>query len=130
MLGTIDGGLGFRLSSALSLHGRHGSNWPVGLGKSPTESSVASCGWSTSASASVWVEFKRVPHAAPVSPGAPPEEVLALAEQFEQERNQELKGLGHKRRDSVTTASAVDSDLESAVKVAVMPKRASRPAND
>ncbi|EXJ57491.1 hypothetical protein A1O7_07839 [Cladophialophora yegresii CBS 114405] len=119
MLGIVDGGLGFRLSSTLG--GPHwNEGWKIAYGI------VGGVVWCVYAAVCiVWVELKKVPRAAPPSPGAPPEEVVALAQQ-----DQDVGDKSERPKTAETvvtvTASAVDSDVESARTLPVTPRRPSR----
>jgi hypothetical protein len=120
MLGIIDGGLGFRLSG--SLPGRHPSEgWKIAYGI------VGGIVWCVYVAVCiVWVELKKVPRAAPPSPGAPPEEIVAMTLADQEARD--IKSETQKKGDTVVTASAVDSDVESATTLPVTPRRPSRAA--
>ena len=116
MLGIIDGGLGLRLSGTL-----RGPHWPEGW--KIAYGVIGGIVWVVYVGVCVvWVELKKVPRAAPVSPGAPPEEIVMLAEQDARER---LDG-GQKTGVEVVTSSAVDSDIESGKPLSVAPRRPSR----
>ncbi|KIW66119.1 hypothetical protein PV04_08323 [Phialophora macrospora] len=116
MLGIIDGGLGFRLSGSLpGPHLSEGCKIAYGI--------VGGIVWCVYVAVCiVWVELKKVPRAAPPSPGAPPEEVVALTLADQDARD---KSMRPKTGDTVVTASAVDSDVESATSLPLAPRRPS-----
>ncbi len=114
-LGIIDGALGFRVSD--SLKGSHwGVGWRIAYGV------IGALVWIIYVSVCiVWVESKKVPRAAPPSPGAPPVEVLALANapDMRSESVERLTGT-----ETVVMASDVESGK--GLPVVVTERRASR----
>jgi hypothetical protein len=114
-LGIIDGALGFRISETLK-----GPHWDPAF--KIAYGVVAGIVWVVYVGICVvWVELKKVPRAAPPSPGAPPREILALAAQDTAGR-----GAPPKLGITVVSASAVNSQVESVNRTPVTPRRRSK----
>ncbi|ETI25456.1 hypothetical protein G647_02229 [Cladophialophora carrionii CBS 160.54] len=123
MLGIIDGGLGFRISSTLGGPPHWSQGWKVAYGI------VGGIVWCVYVAVClVWVDLKKkVLRAAPPSPGAPPEEIvvaLALADQHVRDMSERYPKKTAAK--TVVTAKAVDSDVESANTLPITPRRPSR----
>ena len=114
-LGIIDGALGFRISGTLK-----GAKWPEGW--KIAYGVISGIVWIVYVGICiVWVELKKVPRAAPPSPGAPPETILMLVAQDSKDHPENMRLT---MPDAVVTASA--SDVESARNFVAMPRRGSR----
>jgi len=114
-LGIIDGGLGFRLSDTLK-GPKWSDGWKIAYGVLGGFVWIVYVGVCI-----VWVELKQIPRAAPVSPGAPPEEMVVLADQGSLGRSEERSKTGV----TVETVSAQDLDVESG-KMEGLPKKPAR----
>ncbi|KAJ9610693.1 hypothetical protein H2200_005470 [Cladophialophora chaetospira] len=118
MLGIIDGALGFRVSD--SLPGPHWSqSWRIVYGI------IGGIVWIVYVGVCiVWIELKKVPRAAPISPGAPPEDFIAMASQLGRTESEET--LKTAAVETVVIASSVETDIENGVDFPTKPRRPSR----
>jgi hypothetical protein len=107
-IGILDGGVGFSYADTF-VGPTWAAGWKIAYGV------VGGVVWLTYVGVCiVWVELKKVPRAAPISPGAPPEEMTWLADAEVKERETGLlKERSKTNETQVTTSQVGESDDES-----------------
>jgi hypothetical protein len=106
-VGILDGGVGFSYADTF-VGPTWAAGWKIAYGV------IGGIVWLTYVGVCiVWVELKKVPRAAPISPGAPPEEMARLADAEAKERETELLKDRLKTGETEVTTSQVGEDVES-----------------